>query len=385
MKRKIAIGFVTTLMLSACVTNNIAAETKAADDFTSLREAYADIEPLTDPATIRYIGTIGLQLSAPIWLAYESGGLEDAGITLDFTPASTGPLSIEALTAGEVDLVGTGIGGIAVGTIQGTAKMLCYINSEASVQKFYVAGDSPLAEAEYNEETGFYGTAEDWKGREVYMPAGTTLQYLMGYSLDKLGLSLQDITPVYMEANNVNTAMYAGKGEVWGIWNYLCYAASVEENGFVPVIEGDDVGIYLMTAYCTNDKVLDDPVKQAAIKKILEYHFATIEWMKESEENMYFASEVMQRWCEEEGMDITADEMYRYMSDSTFFGLSENIEMWTEEVTNDHGTMIKALDDLQGIMDFYIEQGNYTEDDRTAMIENQNELFDVEFLNAIGQ
>lgn len=367
-------------------SSDVSAETpEQSAALDELMEIYSKIEPLEEETTIRYIGSIGLQLSAPLWMAEATGALKDAGITLEFTPATAGPLSIEALTAGEIDLVGTGIGGIAVAAIQGTGLMLSYINNESAGQKFYVKGDSPLASAEFNEETGFYGTAEDWKGKEVYMPAGTTLQYLMGYSLEKIGLTLQDIKPVYMEANSINSAMYAGKGEAWGIWNFMCYAAAIEENNFVPVIEGNKVGIDLMTAYVTNESVWQDAQKRAAIEKILEYHFATVEWMTASEENMAAVAQIMYEWVKSEGGSTTYDEMYQYLLDTDFISYEENRQLWTEEVTDSYGTMCKALNRLQGIMDFYIEQGNYTEDDRAVMIENQKDIFIMDGLDSIPQ
>ena len=38
---------------------------------------------------------------------------------------------------------------------------------------------------------------------------------------------------------------------------------------------------------------------------------------------------------------------------------------------------------LMGIMDFYIEQGNYTEEDRQNMIKNQEYLFIKEGLQSL--
>lgn len=371
-------------LLSACNTGTEAnnAPVQESTKLDELQKIYADIKPLAEETTIRFIGTIGLQLSAPIWTAYSTGALKAAGINLEFTPASTGPLSVEALTAGEVDLVGTGIGGIAVAAIQGTGVVLSYINNESAGQKFYVKKDDPLASAAVNEH-GFHGTADDWRGAEIYMPAGTTLQYLMGTALGDIGLTLQDVTPVYMDANNVNTAMYAEKGEVWGIWNFLCYSADVEKYGYFPVIEGHEVGIDLMTAYVTNNTVLSDPAKRAAIEKIMEFHFATVDWMTASEENMAEVAQIMTDWAQSEGSTTTYDEMYLYLLDTSYITYEDNYAQWTEEVENKNGTMVKALDRLQGIMDFYIEQGNYTEDDRTIMIQNQKDIFITDAMDAI--
>lgn len=387
MKKLISLLLAVVMLLSvftACGAGTETATTPAKEDsaLDELQEIYAGIEPLKEETTIRFIGTIGLHLSAPIWTAYSTGALKAAGVNLEFTPASTGPLSVEALTAGEVDLVGTGIGGIAVAAIQGTGVVLGYINNESAGQKFYVKKDNPLASAAVN-EYGFLGTADDWRGAEVYMPAGTTLQYLMGTSLGDIGLTLQDVTPVYMDANNVNTAMYAEKGEVWGIWNFLCYSADVEKYGYVPVIEGNKVGLDLMTAYVTNNTVLSDPAKRAAIDKIMEYHFATVEWMTASDENMNAVAQIMTDWAQSEGSTTTYEEMCRYLQDTSFITYDENCAQWTEETETEHGTMIKALERLQGIMDFYIEQGNYTEDDRAIMINNQKDIFITDTLDAI--
>ena len=351
--------------------------------FQSLLDAYADIEPLENPATVRYIATVGLQLSSPLWIAYESGCLEDAGITLDFIPASTGPLSIEALNAGEVDLVGTGIAGVAVGAVQGTSKVLCYINDDSVVQKFFVKDTNPLASTSFNEETGFYGTADDWRGVEVYLPAGTTLQYLLGFALDKLGLTLQDVKTIYMDANNVNTAMYANQGEVWGIWNFLCYSAALEEEGYKAVIEGGPAGINLVTAFMTNDEVLSDADKNAAIMKILEYHFATEQWMHESEDNMQFAAEIIAKWCEDEGAVTSVDEMFAYLSETKYYTIDENYEMFTTQVSTANGEMSEAMARLQGIMDFYVSQGNYTAQDHETMIENDSRIFTMEGIDTV--
>ena len=260
--------------------------------------------------------------------------------------------------------------------------MLSYINDDSVVQKFYVKEDDPLASADYN-EGGFKGTEEDWQGREVYMQSGSTLQYLMGYSLEKIGMSLQDITPVYMDQPNVSSAMLAGKGETWGVWNFQCYDETLEEQGFVPVIEGDDVGIQLVTGYGTSEKAWNDEQKRAGIEKILEAHYATLDWMQASEENMEHAATALTYWGETEGTAVAYEANLQYLKETHYYSLEENQEFFTKTVDNDYGTMYQALDMMMETMDFYIEQGNYQESDREYMIEHQNELFTSEGLDYV--
>lgn len=351
------------------------AETQSAqEDDNGLMAIYDKIEPLETKTTLRYAGGVGNQLVMPLYIAWASGGLDKAGITLDFYPSPTGPLSVEALTAGEVDFAGSGIGGIAVGCATGNARMLCWLADDSVAQKFYVQKDHPLASKETDSSTGFKGTAEDWKGREVYMPSGSTLQYVMSVGLNKLGLTLQDITPVYMNAENINTALYAKKGEVWGLWNFLCYASDLEKNYDV-VMDGHSIGVNLVTAYFTNDKAWEDPQIRTALEKMMEIHFATLEWMQEDEANMEMAARMMTEWCEKEGTAVSYEENLAYLKDTYYYSLEENMDYFTNQIKNDNGEMVKALDMLMGIMDFYIEQGNYTEEDRQNMIKNQDYLF----------
>lgn len=406
MKRILALALATILllgMLAGCSgkeTANTPAETTtneaqtSADAATeagsaietakaSLQEYYAKAEPLGETVKINYGDGVGYQLSVPIYIAWKTGALQDCGIELNWIPSANGPLRVEALAAGEVDLFGSGIGGIATGCAQNVAMMIAYINDDSVVQKFYVAGDDPLASAAEN-DAGFRGTADDWKGREVYMQAGSTLQYLLGHCMKNIGLTLQDLTPVYMDAPNVSAAMYAGKGETWGVWNFQCYDEDLDAQGFVPVIQGYDAGIRLATAYGTSEAVWNDTSKRAAIEKILELHFLTLEWMQASEENMQTAAQILTDWGAAEGTAIPYEENLAYLKETHYYTLEENMDAFTTETTNEHGTMCNALDMLMGIMDFYVEQGNYQESDRENMIENQKTLFNKEGLEHVS-
>ncbi len=401
MKKLLAILLVTVMMMCGCGASGDSGASGGTDSaepkdeeavsiseeeltevWDSVKPYFEGIDALDEDVTIRYGDGIGYQLSVPIYIAWKSGALKDLGVNLEWYPSASGPLRVEAIAADEIDLFGTGFGGIAIGCAQGSVKMLNYINDDSVVQKFYVKKDDPLASADYN-EAGFRGTKEDWKGREVYMQSGSTLQYLLGDSLSKIGLSLQDVTPVYMDQPNVNAAMFAGKGETWGVWNFQCYDASLEEEGFVPVIEGYDVGINLVTGYGTSEKAWSDENIRAGIEKILEAHYAILDWMMDSDENMGFAAKALTYWGEQEGTAVPYEENLAYLKETHYYTLEENYEYFTETVENDYGKMFKALDMAMGAMDFYISQGNYQESDRKYMIENQENLFTAEGLEYV--
>lgn len=177
--------------------------------------------------------------------------------------------------------------------------------------------------------------------------------------------------------------MLAGKGETWGVWNFQCYDETLEEQGFVPVIEGDDVGIQLVTGYGTSGKAWNDEQKRAGIEKILEAHYATLDWMQASEENMEHAATALTYWGETEGTAVAYEANLQYLKETHYYSLEENQEFFTKTVDNDYGTMYQALDMMMETMDFYIEQGNYQESDREYMVEHQNELFTSEGLDYV--
>ena len=97
------------------------------------------------------------------------------GIDATLIPTSSGPLQVEAMASGAIDCGGYGIGGILMGSVNQTTQVLAMRMDEAVVQKYFVKGDSPIAEAGVN-EYGFYGDYDSWKEAEVYLPSGTTLQ-----------------------------------------------------------------------------------------------------------------------------------------------------------------------------------------------------------------
>lgn len=375
---------VATLVACLALSGSVmAGQASMGTGLEGLKQAYAGIKPLAKKTDIRFMGSVGLQIAVPIYVAHITGAMAEKGVDLEFLPATTGPISIEALTAGEVDFCGTGIGGIAVGAANNVAKMLCYLNEDSVIQKFFVASDSPLAKAPFNPETGFVGTADQWRGLNVYMAPGTTLQYLMGVALGKIDLTLQDIKPVYMDTNNVNTTLFAKRGDVWGIWNFLCYASALKDEGYVPVMEGDKVGIHLTTAFATNDAAWSDPEKREALLKVMELHFATVAWMKASPENMRIAAKIATEWSEAEGTAVTEDENYAYLDETYYYNLDENVDFFRTRVQTPHGEQVKALEVLNGIMDFYIQQGNFTEADRANMTKNQDNIFTFDALEEL--
>ena len=136
MKKLLVTLLVTTMLVCGCgasgdsegnnnsdandeVSSNISEE-DLSEVWESVKPYYDGIKALDEEVTIRYGDGIGYQLSVPIYVAWKSGALEELGVNLEWYPSASGPLRVEAIAADEIDMFGTGFGGIAIGCAQGS-------------------------------------------------------------------------------------------------------------------------------------------------------------------------------------------------------------------------------------------------------------------------
>lgn len=342
----------------------------------SLQERFDAIEPLDEEVTLNIGIGAGILHDFPAYLAWKAGGLEKANVKGELKYFANGPLMVEAITAKSLDVGGYGIGGILAGSVLKEADIIQLRMEEAIVQKYFVKEDSDIAKAGIDEKTGFYGTKEQWKGKQVYLPQGTTLQYLLGEALAKMDMTFDDIEPVYMDAKNVNTAIYAGQGDAWALWNMYGYSAGLNDE-YVEAFNGVTAGISLLAASVARKDALSDPQLKAAIGKWVECQYAVIDWMQESEENMNAAVDYFYEWCQEEGVMAEKDDLYRYMNDAQFYDAKECYDLMVNK--GDSGNLV-GEEMILNPMDFFISQGNYTEADKEKLADGN---FDPEFVEAL--
>lgn len=68
-----------------------------------------------------------------------------------------------------------------------------------------------------NKEKGVT-TLEDLKGKQIAYSSGTSSEDILKKGLEKAGLTMDDITPVDMEATNLVTAMLSGSVDACAAW-----------------------------------------------------------------------------------------------------------------------------------------------------------------------
>jgi ABC-type nitrate/sulfonate/bicarbonate transport system substrate-binding protein len=375
MKRSTVCKIIAVVLLSLFVFSGSALERTASAGEGGLESYLARVKPLEKTVKLRVGIGAGILHDFPAYAAFKMGGLKNAGVDIEHVYFANGPLMVEAFGSNAIDVAGYGVGGVLAGSVKGVHQIIQTRMNEAVVQKYFAKKTSDIVKDGINPGTGFYGKPDTWKGKAIYVPPGTTLQYLLGVAVTKMGMTMDDVNPVFMDAPNVNTALYAGKGEVWGLWNLFGYAKDIQDD-YVELFSGKSLGITFMAASVARKTALDDPDLKAAIGKWIECQFAVIEWMQAKEENMNEAVEIFYQWTQEEGVKAEKGDLLRYMKDATFFTLEENYKFFTEKGASG---MIPAREMALSPMDFFISNGNYTEDDKAKIADDR---FNVEFIEA---
>lgn len=95
----------------------------------------------------------------------------------------------------------------------------------------YVASElsAPQAEGILVKEDSPIQTVTDLKGKKVAFGKGSSAHYLMLTALEKAGLKLRDIKPVFLQPSDARGAFERGSVDAWAIWDP--YLADAENHG----------------------------------------------------------------------------------------------------------------------------------------------------------
>ncbi|ONI46552.1 hypothetical protein AN640_03130 [Candidatus Epulonipiscium fishelsonii] len=260
---------------------------------------------------------------------------------------------VEAMASGDCDAGG----GILAGTIGQDIVNIGASSRDYHSLQFFAPNDSPIVVAGQVTPSApeLYGTAEVWKGQEVFVLVGTNLHYVLSKGLEYLGLTTDNIKLTHME--NINTALRAGKCDVGSLWTNYPYG-SINENN-TAVMKADDVGIILVTGLATSQQVIDE--KPEALQKWMELYFAAVDWTYAIEENLNQAIDWYIEWNEQNGIPSEKEEIVAHLTYSSSYTLEENIEMFN--TLSENGDYNKFIEYNIEPLKFYIEQGNYKPND----------------------
>lgn len=141
--------------------------------------------------------------------------LEPAGITVRWHEFAAGPQLLEALNAGSIDVGQTGAPPAVFAQAAGAD--LVYVGAEPNAEEteaIITAADSDVRDI------------AELKGRKVALQKGSSAHYLLVRTLQRAGLSLSDIQPVWLPPADARAAFVTGRVDAWAIWDP--YLAAIE-------------------------------------------------------------------------------------------------------------------------------------------------------------
>jgi len=173
---------------------------------------------------------IGYQKYGTLIILKEQGLLEKKLAPLGYGVAWTefpgGPQLLEALNVGALDFGTTGEAPPIFAQAAGAP--LLYVGYEPSSPKgeaILVPKDSPIQ------------TVSQLKGKKVALNKGSNVHYLLVKALEKDGLSVTDIEPVYLPPADARAAFERGAVDAWAIWDPF-YAAASAATGARTLVDG---------------------------------------------------------------------------------------------------------------------------------------------------
>ena len=200
MKKFIALllALIMCLSLAAC-----GAKSEAPAPAPSAAPAETPAEPAVEPVTmnVAYMANWG-----SLWAvatADAKGYFAEEGITLNLTVFENGPTEIAAMESGAMDVAFIGPG----------AHKLCSTgNAEVFLLQHLGDGDSIL---------GLKGikTLEELKGKKIGYAAGTSSETILTTALASVGLTMDDVDALSMDATALTTAALSGSVDAVAAWS----------------------------------------------------------------------------------------------------------------------------------------------------------------------
>lgn len=176
-----------------------AAPATEADAETPVTEEKEAVEPVT--LNVAYMPNYGSLWS--IENAIDQGYLEEEGITVNLTGFQDGPTIIAAMESGSID----------IGYIGQGAHKLC-INGQATIFALsHISNGDALIGGEGITKI------EDLKGKKVAYSSGTSSEDILVNSLTSVGMTMDDIEAVDMDASAIVTAMISGGVDAAATWS----------------------------------------------------------------------------------------------------------------------------------------------------------------------
>lgn len=371
MKKMIALCLCVFTMLSliSCGSKDSGTD-KSSDTTASDKGEVNESETKTDPGKtykLRVSGIDGSLTLFPVYLAQEKGWFKEAGLEIERSGFTNGPVQVEAIDNWDIGV--TGIGGVLAGTISYDAVILGMVHPDDGTQSLFVRPDSAVAKAGTGHNTisdEIVGDTESWKGMTINSTYGNVLHYMLLKTLGGFGLTADDVTINWMDMPTANAAFLAGEGDATCTSGFNSFADDKEE--FVKASTGALAETGLMTNIIANSKSLADPELREAMKIFIDVFMTATEWINANHDE---AAKLVVEWSEYSGVEITEEIAKIHMVSDPFYTLKDTYDKM-HNPSSDGGEYSKMQEEILGVLKFFIETESYQEGDEDKFLKPEH-------------
>ena len=343
-------------------------------------DPYEGITPLKAPVEIRYAAILGGSTESIPIIAQHLGAWEKANITFSCQTYGNGPVIVEAMKSDSWDVSQYGIGGMCASVAQNVGLFMAPLSTDTGLATaIFASKESAIAKAgkgQLADYPNLYADKAAWTGATVYLPTGTTIHYLLGHMMKVIGVSLDSLSLVHMDAAQVNSAMLAGQAEIGGLWRPLSFNSSLLDK-FVVAGDLDSAKLPMDANHVCTTKAWAE--KKEAVLLYYEIFARTVDWLHASDENFNQAAEWYRQWNEENGQLSTLEDCKFALTVAPIF----DVDDWYEKAhtsanrTEGGGYMTQYQASQYDQLMFFISQGKYEPQVEQKFFESKQFINDV--------
>ncbi|MBH0781450.1 ABC transporter substrate-binding protein [Nocardia bovistercoris] len=198
-----------------------------------------------------------------------SGQLENLPYKIEFSTFTAGPPLIEAAGAGGIDLAQVGNTPVIFGAAaKADIEIVGALSATGKGDAILVGKNSQVR------------AVAELKGKKVAVTKGSSANANLLLQLQKAGLGLGDVEPVYLAPADGYAALTRGDVEAWAVWDP--YTAIAENEVGAKVIATADQAANGYNFWVASSKAVGDAGKSAAIRDFFTRYAAATKWSSDN-------------------------------------------------------------------------------------------------------
>lgn len=312
--------------------------------------------------------------SFPTWQAIQEGLDKKANMELKMVYFDSGMPQIEALPAKQWEIGATGGVPMLMAALRYNAYMIGMTHDDGFNNMVMVRPDSPILKTKgFNPKfPEVYGKPEDVKGKTILTTTVSSGHYALSSWLKVLGLKDSDVKIQNLEQGQAVAAFDSGKGDIVSLW--APFSMTGLSKGWKMVANGPQAGAVIPLVWITSKEFGDQNPDQVA--RFLKLYMQQIDRQKkETVAQAPQYQKFLKEWC---GMDMTPDMVKMDIELHPMYDLKQQLEIFDSSKGPS-----KAQQYMQGIADFFTENGRFKPDERDKVMKSP--FITDKFLKMIAQ